>query len=59
MISHPKNLKEMANKLIKVDKLSLTLNQAPRHKEEWGSGGTAPRILNLGAVCMWMVSFTP
>jgi hypothetical protein len=25
----------------------------------WGSGGKAPRILNLDTIWMWVVSFTP
>jgi hypothetical protein len=28
-------------------------------KTYWGSGGIAPRILNLGNRCRWVVSFTP
>jgi hypothetical protein len=28
-------------------------------KAYWGSGGIAPRILDLGTRCMWVVSFTP
>jgi hypothetical protein len=28
-------------------------------KAYWGSGGIAPRILDLGSRCRWVVSFTP
>jgi len=35
------------------------LNYVRFHKDVWGSGATAPRILNLGTRCRWMVSFTP
>jgi hypothetical protein len=40
-------------------KTNAVLNQAPRHEEIWGSGGIAPRILNLGTIWRWVVSFTP
>jgi hypothetical protein len=33
-------------------KVVPVLNQAPRHEDVLGSGGTAPRILNLGS--RWM-----
>jgi len=35
------------------------LNEVPRHEEVLGSGGLAPRILNLGSRWRWAVSFTP
>jgi hypothetical protein len=35
------------------------LNQAPLHEDVLGSGGTAPRILDLGTRRRWVVSFTP
>jgi len=28
-------------------------------KTYWGSGGIAPRILNLGVMWRWVASFTP
>jgi hypothetical protein len=31
----------------------------PRYEGVLGSGGTAPRIFDLGARCRWLVSFTP
>jgi hypothetical protein len=33
-------------------------NWTPRHEGELGSGGTAPRILDLGTRRSWVVSFT-
>jgi len=30
------------------------LNQAPRHEDEWGSGGIALRTFNLGTRWRWM-----
>jgi len=33
------------------------LNWAPGQKDVCGRGGTAPRILNLGARWRWVVSF--
>jgi hypothetical protein len=35
------------------------LNEAPRHEDVLGSGGIAPRILNLGTRWRWVVGFTP
>jgi len=40
-------------------KTYLLLNQAPRHEAVWGSGDTAPRVINIGTRWIWMVSFTP
>jgi hypothetical protein len=34
------------------------LNEAPRHEDVYGSGGKAPRILNLGTRCRRVFSFT-
>jgi len=34
------------------------LKYAPRREDYW-SGGIAPRILNLGSRWTWMVSFMP
>jgi hypothetical protein len=39
-------------------KLSLCFDWAPRHEGVLGSGGIAPRILDLGNRRMWVVSFT-
>jgi len=36
-----------------------THTHAPFHEDLWESGGTAPRILNLGTRWRWMASFTP
>jgi hypothetical protein len=47
-------------KSIKVKvKLSLCFNWALRHEGVVGSGGTAPRILDLGNRWRWVVSSTP
>jgi len=35
------------------------LNQAPPHEDVCGSGGIAPRILNISARWRWVISFTP
>jgi len=35
------------------------LNKAPRQEDIYGSGDTAPRILNLGTRWDWVVSFAP
>jgi hypothetical protein len=35
------------------------LNYASHHKDVLGSGGMAPRILNLSTKWRWVVSFTP
>jgi hypothetical protein len=40
-------------------KLSLTLTTYHAMKMNWGSEGTAPRILNLGTRWKWVVSFAP
>jgi hypothetical protein len=40
-------------------KLSLCLTKHHAMKTDWGSGGIAPRILDLGARRRWVVSFTP
>jgi hypothetical protein len=40
-------------------KLSLCLTKHHAMKMYWVRGGTAPRILDLGARWRWMVSFTP
>jgi hypothetical protein len=45
--------------IIKVKYLSLCFNWAPRHEGVLGSGGIAPRILDLGTIWRWVVSFTP
>jgi hypothetical protein len=39
-------------------KLSLCFNWASSHEGVLGSGGIAPRILNLGTGWRWVVSFT-
>jgi hypothetical protein len=40
-------------------KLSLYLfNYAPRHRDVWGTGNIAPRILNLSTRLQWVVSTT-
>jgi hypothetical protein len=39
--------------------LSLCLTKYHAMKTYWGSGGIAPRILDLGTRWRWMVSFTP
>jgi hypothetical protein len=49
---------------VQLDKGEVVLvlfvfNWAPRHKEVLGSGGTAPRILDLGSSWKWVVSFAP
>jgi len=35
------------------------LNYMPCHEDEWGIGGIAPHILNLGTRWRWVVSFMP
>jgi hypothetical protein len=40
-------------------KLSLCLTKYYNHEGVLGSGGTAPRILDLGTKWRWVVSFTP
>jgi hypothetical protein len=45
-------------KIIKV-KLSLSLTKHHAMKTRRGSGGIAPRILDLGIRWRWVVSFTP
>jgi hypothetical protein len=40
-------------------KLSLCLTKHHAMKTHWGSGGVAPRILDLGTRWRWVVSFTP
>jgi hypothetical protein len=40
-------------------KAVLCFNWAPCHEGVLGSGGTAPRILDLGTRWRWVVSFTP
>jgi hypothetical protein len=40
-------------------KVSLCFNLAPRNEDLLRSGGIAPRILDLGTRCRWVVSFTP
>jgi hypothetical protein len=40
-------------------KLSLCLTKHHAMKTYWGSGGIAPRILDLGTRWRWVVSFTP
>jgi hypothetical protein len=39
--------------------VSLCFNWAPPHEGVLGSGGIAPRILDLGTRWRWVVSFTP
>jgi hypothetical protein len=39
--------------------LSLCLTNHHAMKTYWGSGGIYPHILDLGARCRWVVSFTP
>jgi hypothetical protein len=39
--------------------LEQVLNEVERHEYILGSGGIAPRILNLGTRCRWLVSFMP
>jgi hypothetical protein len=39
-------------------KMYAVLNWPPRQKDIWGSGGIPARILNLGAIWRWGVSFT-
>jgi hypothetical protein len=36
-----------------------SLNWAPRHEGVLGSGGIAPRIIDLGTRLRWVLSFTP
>jgi len=43
----------------KFNSTSALHNKAVRHEDVWGSGGIAPRIFSLGAIWMWVVSFTP
>jgi hypothetical protein len=40
-------------------KLPLCLTKQRTMKTYWGSGDTAPRILDLGTRWRWVVSFTP
>jgi hypothetical protein len=40
-------------------KVVPVLNHVPRHEHAWGSGSIAPRILNLGTRCRWVVRFIP
>jgi hypothetical protein len=40
-------------------KLSLCLTKHHTLKAYWGSGGIAPRILDLGTRWRWVASFTP
>jgi hypothetical protein len=40
-------------------KLSLCLTNHHVMKSYWGIGGVAPRILDLGTIWRWVVSFTP
>jgi hypothetical protein len=40
-------------------KLSLCLTKHHAIRTYWGSGGIAPRILDLGTRWRWVVSFTP
>jgi hypothetical protein len=42
-----------------LEALVPVLNQAPRHEGVLGSGGIAPRILDLSTRWRWVVSFTP
>jgi hypothetical protein len=50
--------RDNSTKKIKV-KLSLCFfSQAPSHEDVLGSGGIAPRILDLGTRWRWVVSFT-
>jgi hypothetical protein len=37
----------------------VVFNWAPRHEGMLESGGIAPRILDPGTKCRWVVSFTP
>jgi len=39
-------------------KLSLCLTKHLATKRHWGREATAPRILNLGIISRWVVSFT-
>jgi len=39
-------------------KTYLLINLTPRQEDIMGSGGVAPRILNLSPTWMWVVSFT-
>jgi hypothetical protein len=39
--------------------LSLCFYWSPRHEGVLGSGGIAPRILDLGTRWRWVISFTP
>jgi hypothetical protein len=41
------------------EKTVSELNYAPHCREVWESGGIAPRILNLGNIWTWVVSYTP
>jgi hypothetical protein len=55
-----RNLTNNRTNSIKVKvKLSLCLTKHHDMKTYWGSGGIAPRILDLGTRWMWVVSFTP
>jgi hypothetical protein len=40
-------------------KVVLVLNKAPLHENVLGSGGIAPRFLDLGTTWRWVVSFAP
>jgi hypothetical protein len=44
---------------VKVKVVSLILTEHHAMKAYWGSGGTAPRILDLGIRWRRVVSFTP
>jgi hypothetical protein len=46
-------------KKVKKVKFSLCLTKHHAMKAYCGSGGIAPRILDLGTRCRWVVSFTP
>jgi hypothetical protein len=35
------------------------LNWAPHHEDVLRNGGIAPRSLNFGTICRWVVSFVP
>jgi hypothetical protein len=70
MLSHPLKVQKLCqmvghtrngwNPTIKFKaRLSLCFNWAPRHDGVLGSGGIAPRILDLGTRWRWVVSLAP
>jgi hypothetical protein len=45
--------------VVGVHNSRCTSKQREGHEGVWGSGRIAPRVLNLGTRCRWVVSFTP